>query len=147
MINVQVIGFSEQIKPLIEDKEIRVSYPEDEVQALNTTEKTKPSVILLNYKLRKAETDNYIKLLLAVSQESKIIVVADGLDEKNILLCLMAGARGYQNENRLNDYVVKMIKVVNAGEAWITRRLVTTLLNVLMHKQQTSSDEENDNDG
>ena len=147
MINVQVIGFSEQIKPLIEDKEIRVSYLEDEVQALNTTEKTKPSVILLNYKLRKAETDNYIKLLLAVSQESKIIVVADGLDEKNILLCLMAGARGYQNENRLNDYVVKMIKVVNAGEAWITRRLVTTLLNVLMHKQQTSSDEENDNDG
>ncbi len=136
MINVQVIGVTAQLKQALERDNIQVSFLEDEVQALNTVEETQPAVILLNYNVRKVETESYIKLLLKMSCASKIVIVADDeLNDTEILACLMAGAKGYQNTSQLNDYVVKMVKVIEAGEAWITRRLVAKLLNILIDKQ------------
>jgi len=134
MINVQVIGISEQIKQVLEKEEVSVSFYDDEVQALNAVEKMQPSVILLNYSVRSLDTESYIKLLLNVSKNSKIVVIADDLSDENILICLIAGARGYQEIKQLNRYLVKMIKVIDAGEAWITRRMVAKLLDVLIQK-------------
>lgn len=135
MISVQIIGCIEQIKQELKDENIAVSYLEDEVLALNTVEKTKPSVVLLDYALRKEETADYIKLLLKISKESKIIVIANKLNDDEVLNCLIAGAKGYQNSTELNDYVLKMITVINAGEAWVSRRMVAKLLTVLVQKQ------------
>lgn len=134
MINTQIISTTEQIKQDTVSEEINVSFLEDEVQALNTVEKTKPSVILLDYNLRNAETNEYIRLLLGVSKDSKIVVIADELRDKEIFACLIAGARGYQDINKLADYFEKMVKVIDAGEAWITRRMVTKLLDDLIQE-------------
>jgi DNA-binding NarL/FixJ family response regulator len=138
MISVQIIGIAQQLKQVVTDEGMCVSFFDDEVKALNAVEKTKPSVILLEYGLRKAETDDYIKLLLNVSTESKVVVIADELNEEDIFACLIAGARGYQNINGLSEYAVKMIKVVDAGEAWITRRMVAKLLDALMQEMDSS---------
>jgi DNA-binding NarL/FixJ family response regulator len=134
MISVQVIGITKQLKQIVTSKEKHASFLDDEIRALNTVEKTKPAVILLDYNLRNAETSEYIKLLLNVSEKSKIVVIADGLRDKEIFACLTAGAKGYQEIKTLSDYVVKMVKVVDAGEAWITRRMVARLLDVLIQK-------------
>jgi len=134
MINVQVIGISEQIKQVLESEGLCVSFYDDEVQALNAVEQAQPSVILLNYDVRGLETENYIKLLLNVSKNSKIVVLADELGDEGVLVCLIAGAKGYQEINQLNNYLVKIIKVIDAGEAWITRRMVAKLLDVLIQK-------------
>ncbi len=135
MINVQVIGNTEKIRQTVAGDEMCLSCLEDEVQALNAAEKARPSIILLDYNLRKAETDDYIGLLLNVSADSKIIVIVDGVNEEQIFACLVAGAKGYQNINRLNEYAIKMIKVVDAGEAWVARRMVAKLLNALVQKR------------
>ena len=132
MINVQIIGIAGQIKQVFEKNEVNLSFFDDEVQALNATEKNQPSVIFLDYDLRQLGTHSYIKLLLRASRESKIIVVADELSDDGILNCLTAGARGYQNKNKLNEYILKMIRVVDAGEAWITRSMVVILLDTLV---------------
>lgn len=132
MINVQIIGIAGQIKQVFEKNEVNLSFFDDEVQALNAVEKNQPSVILLDYDLRQVGTYSYIKLLLRASRESKIIVVADELNDDGVLNCLTAGARGYQNKNKLNEYILKMIKVVDAGEAWITRSMVAILLDTLV---------------
>jgi len=134
MISVQIIGCIEQIKQELKDGNIAVSYFEDEVKALNAIEKTKPSVVLLDYALRKDETSDYIKLLLKISKESKIIVIANELNDDEVLNCLIAGAKGYQDSAQLNNYVLKMITVINAGEAWVTRRMVAKLLTILVQK-------------
>jgi len=134
MISVQIIGCIEQIKQELKGENMAVSYLDDEVQALNTIEETKPSVVLVDYALRKKETDDYIKLLLAASKDSKIIIIANELTDDEILSCLIAGAMGYQNKAQLNDYVVKMITVINAGEAWVSRQMVAKLLNILVQK-------------
>ena len=134
MISVQIIGCIEQIKQELKDGNIAVSYFEDEVKALNAIEKTKPSVVLLDYALRKDETSDYIKLLLKISKESKIIVIANELNDDEVLNCLIAGAKGYQDSAQLNNYVLKMITVINAGEAWVSRRMVAKLLTILVQK-------------
>ncbi len=134
MINLQIIGNIEQLKPLFGKEDMQVCFLEDEVQALNTVEQKKPAVILLDYKLRKVETASYIKLLLKASSESKIIVIANDLNDNDVLAFLIAGARGYQNLKQLNKYAVKMVKVINTGEAWVTRRMVAKLLDVLVQK-------------
>ncbi len=134
MINVQVIGTTKQLKQIVTSREKHSSFLDDEIRALDSVEKTKPSVILLDYNLRNAETSEYIKLLLNVSKKSKIVVIADGLRDKEIFACLIAGAKGYQEINTLSDYIVKMVKVIDAGEAWITRRMVAKLLDVLIQE-------------
>jgi len=128
MINVQAIGITEQLSQVFDQEEISVSSFDDDVQALNAAEQVLPSVILLNFGIRQAETYDYISLLLKVSANSKVIVVANKLTDDEVLACLIAGAKGYQRLSQLDYYVVKMVKVVNAGEAWVTRRMVAKLL-------------------
>lgn len=135
MINVHIIGSIKQLKQDFKGENIIISYLEDEVLALNAIEEIKPSVVLVDYGLRKVETDAYIKLLLAVSKESKIIVIANELNEDEIFNCLIAGAKGYQNTAQLEDLIVKMITVVDAGEAWVTRRMVAKLLDIIVQKK------------
>jgi len=134
MINLQIIGNIEQLKPVFDKEGIPVCFLKDEVQALNAVEQKKPAVIILDYRLRKKETASYIRLLIKANSESKIIVIADNLSDDAILACLTAGARGYQNLKQLNNYAVKMVKAINAGEAWVSRRMVAKLLDVLFQK-------------
>ena len=132
MINVQVIDNTGQIKLALINAKVNVSCYEDEVQALNAVEESQPSVILLNYEVRKEQTADYIGIIRKANLESKIIIIADELSEEKIIKCLIAGAKGYQETKQLEPYVDKLIKVVDAGEAWITRRMVAILLDSLI---------------
>lgn len=131
MINVLIIDNSEQIKPVLSDAVVHTSLYVDEVKALNAVEKKQPSVVLLNYAVRKEETAEYIKLILKASTDSKIVLIADALSQEKILNCLIAGAKGYQEIKQLDFYADKLIRVIDAGEAWITRRMVAILLDNL----------------
>jgi len=131
MISVLIIDNAEQIKPIVSDSIADLSLYIDEIQALNAIENKQPSVVLLNYAVREEETTDYIKLILKVSIDCKIVVIANELSQENILNCLIAGAKGYQEINQLSIYADKLIKVIDAGEAWITRRMVAILLEIL----------------
>ena len=127
-MNVLIIDNSEQIKPVLSDTAANISLYIDEVQALNAIEKEQPSVVFLNYAVRKEETLEYIKLILKASTDCKIIIIADELHQEKILHCLFAGAKGYQQIKQLGFYVNKLLKVVSAGELWVTRHMTTIAL-------------------
>jgi len=128
MIKVQLIGITEQLKQTFDGQDMQISFLDDEVHALNAVEQIQPAVILLNYQLQESETRSYIKALLKMSSNSKIVVIAKGLTDNEILACLVAGAKGYQDMKSLDQYMIKMIKVIDAGEAWVSRRMVAKLL-------------------
>ena len=132
MINLQIIDNTDQIKLALLEAEVNLSIYNDEVQALIAVEKIQPSVIFLSYNVRKEETVEYIKLLLKASKDSKIVVIADELNEKKIVNCFIAGAKGYQDVKQLQVYAKKLIIMVDAGEAWIARRMVAILLDTLI---------------
>ena len=131
MINVLIIDNAEEIKPVLSGTVANIALYTDEVQALNALEKKRFSVILLNYAVRKEETAEYIRLILKASMDCKIVVIAEELSQEKILNCLTAGAKGYQENKQLDCYVDKLIKVVDAGEAWISRYMVAVLLDTL----------------
>ena len=131
MIDVLIIDKTEQIKSLLLVEKARVQVFDDEVKALNEIDQTTSAVVLLHYNVREEQTEEYIKLIMRTSSKSKVVVVADELDESAILTCLLAGGKGYQKLNQLSDYSEKMVTVIDAGEAWITRRMTATLLDSL----------------
>jgi len=131
MIDVLVIDKTEQIKTLLLMEKLGVEVFGNEVKALNVIEQRSSPVVLLHYNVREQQTEDYIRLIMQASANSKVVVVADELDENSVLKCLLAGAKGYQEMNQLDHYAEKMIAVIDAGEAWITRRMTATLLDSL----------------
>ena len=131
MIDVLIIDKTEQIKSLLLVEKARVQAFDDEVKALNAVEQMSSAVVLLHYNVREEQTEEYIGLIMQASSKSKVVIVADQLDENAILKCLLAGAKGYQKISQLSDYAEKLVTVMNAGEAWITRRMTATLLDSL----------------
>jgi len=112
-----------------------VEFYSDEIQALNAAEQRCPDLVLLNYSVRDQHTPEYVALLLNASPGTRVVVVGDGLSDDAIIYCLLAGAKGYQNGLQLKDYLDRLIKAVAAGEAWVSRKLVTHLLDVLRQTQ------------
>jgi DNA-binding NarL/FixJ family response regulator len=131
MIEVLIIDKTNQIKPALSSVVAAVESFDDEVKALNAVEGRSSPVILLNYNIMQEQTAEYVSLLLKASLDSKIVVIAEKLGEKEVLSCLLGGAKGYQQLNQLSDYAERLVTVMDAGEAWITRRMTSTLIDSL----------------
>jgi DNA-binding NarL/FixJ family response regulator len=93
-----------------------------------------PGFILLNFALRGEETTAYVELLISQSPATNIVVVGNDLSDEQILDCLLAGAKGYQNIRELPQYIERIIKAIAIGEAWITRRMTAYLLDYIRTK-------------
>lgn len=131
MIDIHIIDNTDKIKQFVSSKDNNITLHENEVKALNTVETMQPTVILLNYDFRKEEIADYIRLILKTSPNSKIVIIANKLAEKKIINCLLAGAKGYQEIEQLERYSNKLVSVIAKGEAWITRRMVSSLLDAI----------------
>ena len=127
-MKIHVIDNTGQMQPQLLMTEADVTFFNDEILALNAVEKQFPALILLNYALRGDGTAKYVELLMAQSPTTSIVVIGSELSEAQILECLVAGAKGYQNIQQLPIYIEKIIKAIALGEAWITRRMTAYLL-------------------
>ena len=121
-----------QICRVLADKEgLSISVSDNDIIGLNSAIALKPSVILLDYHLRKQETPEYISLLVKGCLTSKIVLIADQLEEFDLMDCLIAGAHGYASIEMLDRQFNKLIAAIMAGEAWISRRMVGKVLDRL----------------
>ncbi|OUR86227.1 hypothetical protein A9Q85_06405 [Cycloclasticus sp. 44_32_T64] len=134
MIDVLVIDKTDQIKSELSAVQANVSCVDDEVKALNVLEQSSSVVVLLNFNMMQEQTAEYTKVLVKANSACSIVVIADELTEKEILNCLLAGAKGYQQLSQLKEYSNKLVTVMDAGEAWITRRMTATLLDSLRQR-------------
>lgn len=134
MIDVLIIDKTNHITSNLLDLQAQIQVFNNEIKALNVIESQSAPVVLLNYDFLKEQTVEYIKLLVSASSNSKIVVLANELSDKETLNCLLAGAKGYQQLNQLKDYSNRLVTVMDAGEAWITRRMTATLLDALRMK-------------
>ncbi len=86
--------------------------------------------------MRGSETAGYIDLLLSHSPATSIVVVGDNLQDEEVLGCLLAGAKGYQNSGQLSSYIGKIVQVILDGEAWVSRRMTARLLDAIRQQKQ-----------
>lgn len=129
MIDVLVIDKTNQIKSAL--SAVAAENFDDEVKALNAAENMASPVIFLNFNVMQEQTGEYIRLLLKVNLNSKIVLIAEELGEKDVLSCLLDGAMGYQQLDQLSGYAERLVAAMEAGEVWITRRMTATLLDSL----------------
>lgn len=135
-MKIHVIDNAGQIQPLLLTAEDDVTFYSDEIEALNAVDALSPGLILLNFAMRGSETAGYIDLLLSLSPATSIVVVGDDLQDEEVLGCLLAGAKGYQNSRQLPIYIGKAVKAIAAGEAWVSRRMTARLLDAIRRQKQ-----------
>ncbi len=103
----------------------------DEIVALHYTAELQPDMILLDYQISGQDTTDLISFLFQKSPDSKIIVLGNKLSQEQILNCLLSGANGYLAHHSIEQHILKAIRVVLAGEIWITRKMTAVLLDRL----------------
>lgn len=130
-MKVLVIDNAEQLAPLLFDSNVELFCFADEIQALNAAEQHRPELIFLDYTVLGAQTPEYVRLLLDVSDNSKLVVIGSEVNEDDIFHCLLTGAQGYQEIQQLADYIDKLIEVIMRGEAWVSRKMVARVLEAI----------------
>ena len=135
-ISVQVIENTAGVAPFIDAKKAKISVFEDETCAFVSVSKEKPDVIILADNILGHETVEYIALLNRASPTSKIVLIADQITDKEVMNCILAGARGYLPAREIEKFINRCIRVVDKGEAWITRKMVAQLLEKLREQER-----------
>ena len=131
-LTVQVITVSPQLINVNEERDVNViGNFDNEVEALKFTMINKPSIILLDYEIEKANTELFIKSLLSESPESKVILLGNLLPDEIILSCLISSIYGYIEWKDVDKFLNKAIRSVGKGEGWVSRRLVGLLIRKL----------------
>ncbi len=103
----------------------------DEIVALHYAGELQPDMILLDYQISDQDTTDFIRFLFQKSPDSKIVVLGNKLSQEQVLNCLLSGANGYLAYHSIEQHIRKAIRVVLAGEIWITRKMTAVLLDRL----------------
>jgi DNA-binding NarL/FixJ family response regulator len=140
-MKIYIVDNTEQTKSQCTTISAEFRFFADEIQAVNAVEQQAPDLILLHYNLRGKDTARYIDLLLTICPQTNIVLIGDNLSDEQVVNCLLLGAKGYQNISELAFYIDKIIHVILAGEAWVSRRLTSCLLDAV--RKQTGLDDPN----
>ncbi len=127
---------------LMADNDIQIVADSAEFEdATDLVEETLPDILLLDGGLLHKSGSSIIPLIHEHSPTTRVILLSDKLPEEAILACLTVGAQGYLERDETDDFLIKAIKAVATGEAWVPRRIVARLLERLawINMKDTSS--------
>jgi DNA-binding NarL/FixJ family response regulator len=100
-------------------------------EAISSTGDLRPRILLLDLALARAQGTPLIPALRQKSPQTKVILLTDGASEARTLEALAHGARGYLEKGRMTTFLARAVRVVDAGEAWVPRKMVTRIMDRL----------------
>ena len=128
MITVYVVDNNREIQSVVDGRSDAYTILENEIQALNVAGTVASAIVMVHYELRGHDTGEFIKLLRAENPLFDVIVMGHDLQDEEIIKCILAGAKGYQAIDTLHKCSEKLVAVVADGEAWISRKMVSRLI-------------------
>ena len=96
-----------------------------------------PRVFLLDIDLYAEYGRSLLLAFRRSSPRTQVILLTDNRSEARVLNGLAHGARGYLEKQLLEKWLRKALRKVDAGEVWVARRMVATLLARLIHLSAT----------
>ena len=104
----------------------------------------KPDIILFELNLADPSTTDTIAGLLKASEPARLILVTGITDPQVIQHAVEAGVMGVVFKTQTPEILVKAIEKVNAGEVWLERSMIASVLSRLSrnHKPVKISSEE-----
>lgn len=123
-----VLDYQEEMLSVGSDDLRAAEFCSNEVQILNRVSETDHCILMLHYNSLKSKTPEFISMLRKANPQVIVVVIGHELGSDEIINCVFSGATGYQNIDTLSQYLGKLIKVVEEGEAWISRKVVAKLI-------------------
>jgi RNA polymerase sigma factor (sigma-70 family) len=111
----------------------------DIVDMLGLVEREKPDVILLDLALTDGTSMSAIPKILKIHPDARILVFTGIVDEDIHKKALLSGAHGVLLKHHAGSVLVRAIKKVHDGEAWIDRHLTAKVLHEAAHKENARS--------
>jgi DNA-binding NarL/FixJ family response regulator len=93
--------------------------------------KVRPDVVLVDQELWGAGASDGVNAIQRLSTVSRVLVLAKNPDESEALAVFKAGAHGYCDRNIDSTLLAKAVRVVQKGEIWIGRDLISRLVDEL----------------
>ncbi len=95
---------------------------------LSNVAKLKPGILLLSLNLLEEKKIADIFSFRQISPRTKVILLTRRAPETRIIEALSYGARGYIEEKALEPFLAKAVRCVDAGEAWVPRKMVAKII-------------------
>ncbi len=87
-----------------------------------------PDVLLLGLDLLSKKSEAVLRALHLDTPRTRIILLVERAPVRRIVDALALGARGYLPRRTLPRFLAKAVQRVDAGEAWVPRRMVGAIL-------------------
>lgn len=100
-------------------------------EAIWVVGEVRPDVLLLDLVMPEMDGLEILRQVREKSPETKVLILTGYFDEGLVLRALQQGARGYFLKGGSSLGLVKAIRAVHTGEAWIERNMVGKLLDDL----------------
>ena len=114
------------------EKEISVvGVARNGLEAILAADGLKPHILLLNLNLLKGKGDNLLRVLCRKSPRTKMILLIRRASQTVILEALAQGALGYIKERAIDGFLLKAVRQVEAGEAWVPRKMAARIVDRL----------------
>jgi DNA-binding NarL/FixJ family response regulator len=109
----------------------------DRGEAFDMAKATRPDVLLVDLQLDKVSALDFLEELMSASGARTIVVTGSSNDDE-IHRSIQAGATGLVFKHEDPDVLIRAIRKVHAGEAWLSRSLMTSALTRLRATRTTS---------
>ena len=114
------------------EKDIRVvGEARSGLDAVTAAEKLKPSILLLDLGLVDGDSTLLLPVIRRKSPRTRVLLLSDSAPDSRTLEALSHGARGYLDRATLSTYLSRAVRAVNAGEAWVPRKMVAKIMDRL----------------
>jgi two-component system, NarL family, response regulator DevR len=91
-------------------------------------EATRPDVAVLDYQLPDADGAEAAARLRAVSPETRVLILTGLADERLLTAAIDAGCAGFLTKDRAVDELVRAVRLVHAGDAYVPPGMLANLL-------------------
>jgi two-component system, NarL family, response regulator DesR len=98
---------------------------------ISTTARLRPRILLLDLALATVTGVSLIGALRHKSPQTKVILITERATPARTLEALSHGARGYLDRSVLAKFLPRAVRVVDAGEAWVPRKMVAKIMDRL----------------
>ncbi|MFQ5657670.1 MAG: response regulator [Candidatus Methylomirabilales bacterium] len=95
---------------------------------LRVVEEIRPDVLLLDLFMPDLGGPEVLPKIRDRSPATKVLLLTNKFDQEPVFRALWEGARGYLQKSASSEELLKAIRVVHAGEAWIERSVMSHLL-------------------
>src|SRR5262249_11777708 len=117
----------------------------DRKGAFEVGERVRPDLFLVDIQLGRESAVDFLHELLAAC-DARAILLTGASTEEQILRAIQDGATGLGYEEEAPEVLIRAIRKVHAGEAWLSRAVMTSALSRFRHPHDSKAAQDTEAD-